>query len=72
MNISGYIVEKKPTDSDTWQRVSSVPCLDTNYLVGDLVEGSDMEFRVSAINAAGQGEPSGASSPVKVKEKIGM
>lgn len=31
-----------------------------------------MEFRVSAVNAAGQSEPSGASSPVKVKEKIGM
>lgn len=67
----GYIIEKKPTDSDFWQKVSSVPCLDTSYLVGDLMENSDMEFRVTALNAAGQGEPSGASSPVKVKEKIG-
>lgn len=68
--ITGYVVEKKPKDSDVWTRVADAPCLDNKYLVGDLVENSEMEFRVFAVNAAGLSEPSGATSPIKVKEKV--
>ena len=69
---TGYIVEKKPKDSDNWMKVNDVPCLDNKILVPDLIENSDMEFRVMAVNAAGPSEPSGESSPIKIKEKIGM
>ncbi|KAH3877136.1 hypothetical protein DPMN_000993, partial [Dreissena polymorpha] len=68
--IKGYIIEKKPKDSDLWQRVNDALAIDTKYLVPDLVENSEMEFRVKAVNAAGESEPSGCSSPIKIKEKI--
>ncbi|XP_052800015.1 twitchin-like isoform X4 [Mya arenaria] len=68
--IKGYIIEKKPRDSDVWQRVNDALAIDTKYLVPDLVENTDMEFRIIAVNAAGNSQPSAASSPVKIKEKI--
>ena len=68
---SGYLVEKKPKGSDDWQKVNDIPCIGNSMLVPDLVENSDMEFRVMAVNAAGPSEPSGCSSPIKIKEKIG-
>jgi len=70
-NCAGYIIEKKPRDSDSWQRVNDILAVDNKFLVPDLVEGSDMEFRIIAVNAAGNSEPSPACSPVKIKEKIG-
>jgi len=35
------------------------------------VENTEVEFRVMAVNVAGSSEPSGATSPTKIKEKIG-
>ena len=69
--ITGYVVEMKPKDSDNWVRYNDYPCPDNKMVINDLVENSEMEFRVMAQNAAGFSEPSGASSPIKIKEKIG-
>lgn len=69
--FAGYIVEKKLRDSDRWERVNKALLPDTKCLVDDLVENSEVEFRVLAVNAVGPSEPSGATTPVKIKEKIG-
>lgn len=44
---------------------------DCGYTVSGLPEGSDYEFRVRAVNQAGEGEPSGTTGLIKIKEKIG-
>ncbi len=36
--------------------------LDKKYAVKDVIEGVEYEFRVSAINTCGPGEPSGPSA----------
>ena len=69
--LIGYIVEKKPKDSDVWTRCNDFPVSDCGYTVSGLPEGSEMEFRVIAVNQAGDGEPSGSTGPIRIKEKIG-
>ena len=65
------MVEKKDAHSDMWMRANDIPCIDTKLLVPDLIENSDYQFRVIALNAAGPSEPSPPTMPTKVKEKIG-
>ena len=67
----GYTVEKKDAHSDMWLKVNDIPCVDTKFLVPDLIENNEYQFRVAAINAAGPSEPSQPTSLTKVKEKIG-
>ena len=71
MLSAGYIVEKKDEHSDNWVRCNDLPCIDTKFLVPDLVENSNYQFRVAAVNAAGPSDFSPPTSSVKVKEKIG-
>jgi hypothetical protein len=52
-------------------KASDYNTLGTNFTLTDLPEGEEFEFRVSALNAAGQSKPSPGSMPVKVKEKLG-
>ena len=67
----GYVVEKRPKGSDNWVKALDYPCTDPNYTVTGLPEGSEWEFRVMAVNAAGNSEPSLATAPIKIKEKVG-
>lgn len=41
---------------------------DTKYAVGGLVEDMEYEFRVTAVNRAGEGIPSAASNPILAKD----
>jgi len=66
--ITGYIVEKKPIGSDQWTKATPYNVLDNNATIKDLPENGEFEFRVKAINKAGEGEPSSSTGRVKITE----
>lgn len=67
--ITGYIVQKKEKGSPYWVNAVHVPKGQTNTTVPDLTEGQEYEFRVIAVNAAGQSEPSEPSDLVTAKPR---
>jgi len=67
--ITGYIVQKKEKGSPYWINAVHVPKDQTNTTVPDLTEGQEYEFRVIAVNAAGQSEPSEPSDLVTAKPR---
>ena len=69
--IQGYIVEKMEKDGDLYERVtpSLVPSL--TYVVTDLKEDVEYQFRVRAENAAGVSEPSRSSQLINAADPIG-
>ncbi|XP_047014552.2 immunoglobulin-like and fibronectin type III domain-containing protein 1 isoform X2 [Ictalurus punctatus] len=58
--ILGYHLEKRKKDTNQWVALNSInePIEALKYSVKNLPEGSEYEFRVSAINTSGAGEPS--------------
>ncbi|XP_043097317.1 immunoglobulin-like and fibronectin type III domain-containing protein 1 [Puntigrus tetrazona] len=62
-SIIGYNVEKRKKGSNFWTQANPKddPIIDKKYAVKDVIEGVEYEFRVSAINTCGPGEPSGPS-----------
>ena len=69
--ITGYIIEKREIGSPIWTRCNEYNVTDTNYTALNLIERSDYEFRIFAVNAAGRSEPSSCTTPVKVCEVLG-
>ena len=71
--ITNYILEKRETMSKRWARVTKEPIHPhTKFRVPDLLEGCHYEFRVSAENEIGIGDPSPPSKPVFAKDPIGI
>jgi hypothetical protein len=66
--VTGYVVEKKPIGSDQWTKAVPFNVLDNHVLIGDLPENGEFEFRVKAVNKAGEGEPSSSTGRVKITE----
>ena len=66
--ILGYIIEKKPVGSDQWTKAVPFNILDENATISDLPENGEFEFRVRAVNRAGEGEPSSSTGRVKITE----
>ncbi|GAA49621.1 twitchin, partial [Clonorchis sinensis] len=66
--LRGYIVEKRDIGSQNWSRVTPHPVLTTSYNVPNLIEDITYEFRVIAVNDAGESEPSVVNQPVLVKD----
>jgi titin len=62
--ITGYIIEVKAKLDSKW-KVAGKDVKETEYVVDGLKEGTDYEFRVTAENKAGQGQPSPPSKPAK-------
>lgn len=54
--------------SPRWIRITKEPTSNLDMLLNDLVEDSSYQFRVVAVNKAGESEPSKPSSPVKVQD----
>lgn len=55
--IKGYLVEKYDSRRMTWVKVADIDEKTTSYIVPKLIEGQKYKFRVSALNAEGQGQP---------------
>lgn len=64
--ITNYVVEMRES-GDKW-RTKSEDVKETKMAVGGLKEGATYEFRVSAVNKAGQGPASASSPSVKYGE----
>uniref|UniRef100_A0A4W5MN86 Titin n=1 Tax=Hucho hucho TaxID=62062 RepID=A0A4W5MN86_9TELE len=56
--ITGYILESIEKDGDRFQRINPSLVPGFTYVVKDLKEGKEYQFRVRAENAAGVSEPS--------------
>ncbi|KAM9813447.1 immunoglobulin-like and fibronectin type III domain-containing protein 1 [Neosynchiropus ocellatus] len=69
-NLFGYNVEKRKNGSNLWGLVNppDEPIKEKKYAVKDVVEGIEYEFRVSAINISGVGEPSQPSEFVFARD----
>ncbi|KAA0712681.1 EEF1A2-binding protein 1 [Triplophysa tibetana] len=69
-NIVGYNMEKRKRGSNLWGQVNAPeePIKGKQYEVKDVVEGMEYEFRVSAINFSGAGEPSTPSEFVIARD----
>ncbi|XP_077054135.1 immunoglobulin-like and fibronectin type III domain containing 1, tandem duplicate 2 [Siphateles boraxobius] len=62
-SLIGYNLEKRRKGSNLWSQANPKDdqIRDKKYAVKDVIEGAEYEFRVSAINTCGPGEPSGPS-----------
>ncbi|XGW29138.1 hypothetical protein V3C99_008720 [Haemonchus contortus] len=69
--IDGYYVEKKKIGDTDWSRVNAKPLKGTSLVVDGLGEKDEYEFRVIAVNSAGEGEPSKPSDLVVIQEQPG-
>ncbi|XP_061582848.1 immunoglobulin-like and fibronectin type III domain-containing protein 1 isoform X2 [Cololabis saira] len=69
-NILGYNVERRKNGSNLWTMINPLdePIKGKQHAVKDVVEGIEYEFRVSAINMSGAGEPSASSEFVFARD----
>ncbi|CAM4567004.1 unnamed protein product [Lepidochelys olivacea] len=68
--VQGYIVERRKKGSNLWVPVTKELVQDTKFKVDGLLEDTEYEFRVTAVNRAGPGHPSVASNSVVAKDPI--
>ncbi|KAH1171382.1 hypothetical protein KIL84_007000 [Mauremys mutica] len=68
--ILGYIVEKRKKGSNIWTPIIDLPITDRKWMVTDLKEGLQYEFRVAAVNATGVGEASAPSDAVFARDPM--
>lgn len=67
--IESYVIELLKSGTTDWVRVAeNVPSIE--YFLKGLMEKQEYSFRVRAVNAAGESEPSEPSNPVLCKERL--
>ena len=57
--------------SRDWAEVGQVPARETSYTVPHLAEGSEVAFRVRAVNAVGPSDPSRSTDTITVQDPPG-
>ena len=69
--LLGYYIEKKDSGSDTWLRINHTPCIANIFNVANLIEDREYDFRVFAVNEAGESTPTGTSRKIRVRDPNG-
>ena len=70
--ITGYYVERSTAKSSRWLRITKELVSDLTYSAKELMEDTEYEFRVVAVNKIGESEPSPKSQTVLAKDPWGM
>ncbi|XP_062402492.1 immunoglobulin superfamily member 22-like [Sardina pilchardus] len=68
--VLGYMLERRKKGGSMWIPVNKELIQDTKCTADGLTEGTEYEFRVTAVNRAGTGTPSIATNPVLAKDPI--
>jgi hypothetical protein len=55
--LRGYMVEKRESGSDYWQKCIQAPSPSTSLNVGNMIEGRKYDFSITAVNDAGESKP---------------
>ncbi|XP_065220483.1 twitchin isoform X27 [Planococcus citri] len=63
--ITGYVVEKRLIHEEKWTKATHAHVPDITLKVTNLIDNHDYEFRVAAVNAAGQGPWSASSDMIR-------
>lgn len=69
--ISGYLIEKRKVGEPKWTRATAAPVPDLTHKVPGLTENQQYEFRVCAVNAAGESPWSSASDGIYARPPPG-
>lgn len=69
--ITGYVLEARLIGKDNFTRISEDKLMERKFTYEGLKDGSSYEFRVSAVNAVGQGKASFSTKPVTCKDELG-
>jgi len=66
--ILGYYIEKKDANADNWLRINHSPCIANIFNVPNLIEDREYDFRIFAVNEAGESVPTGTGRRIKVRD----
>ncbi|XP_055274907.1 immunoglobulin-like and fibronectin type III domain-containing protein 1 [Moschus berezovskii] len=69
-HILGYLIEKRKKGSSTWVAVNQEPVPEKKWMVGDLRQGWQYEFRITAVAPSGRGEPGPPSEAVFARDPM--
>ena len=70
--VTKYLIEKCDAKRKSWNKVAELEAKNLTYVVPKLYEDQPYLFRVSAINAEGQGKPLQSDTEVIPKKPAGM
>lgn len=71
--IIGYLVECKRTDTSDWIRCNVPRNLqETNYIIQNLIDKSEYQCRITAVNKVGFSEPAEVPGKHVAKDIVGM
>ena len=71
--MTGYQIEKMPVrgrGTGNWTPVNNAPVNGTSFTIPNLIEDTEWEFRVCAVNDAGPGKPSKSTGPHRVRDPV--
>lgn len=69
--VTSYVLEARLIGKDSFARISEDKLMEKTFTYTGLKDGSSYEFRVSAVNAVGQGKASFSTKPVTCKDELG-
>lgn len=69
--VTGYLIERRNKKSLRWKRIFKDPISETTLKVHHLTENNEYQYRVCAVNKAGEGPFSEVSDFYKAADPVG-